>query len=110
MHSIVIYLQIKKNSLQMDASHRTILLPSVPKRMHFPLYQEYYSKTSFPSTLLNVKLVKYGPGNIFQFRDRFISFFPDFCDSWSRNRSVLNGMFRRIKSLKTQLFSSVYIK
>jgi hypothetical protein len=37
-----------------------------PKRLHCPLYKSNYSKTPFPSTLLNVNLVKYGPKNVLE--------------------------------------------
>jgi hypothetical protein len=40
-------------------------LAKCPKRVHFPLYEiKLFSKTPFPSTLLNVNLVKYGPKNV----------------------------------------------
>jgi hypothetical protein len=39
-------------------------LAKCPKRLHFPLYKSNYSKKPFPSTLLNVNLVKYGPTNV----------------------------------------------
>jgi hypothetical protein len=41
-------------------------LAKCPKRLQFPLYKSNYSKTPFPSTLLNAILVKYGPKNLFK--------------------------------------------
>ncbi len=57
---IIIYLQIKTNSSQMDTSHRTVL-DHGSEACTFHYINKIIKKTPFPSTLLNVNLVKYGP-------------------------------------------------
>jgi hypothetical protein len=63
---IIIYLQIKKKLMANGYKAQNNTWPSVLSTCTFHYINQIIQKMLFPSTLLNVNFVKYGPKNVYK--------------------------------------------